>query len=93
MQTLTLNDMYEAAKTMSREDKMRLRDMLSEHLSREVRMDFGPGDKVKFNGRHGDVIVGTILRVNRKSVKVAVTRLDGLRPQLWNVSPQLITAA
>lgn len=43
------------------------------------------GVRVRFEGRHGDVVVGTIEKVNTKSVKILT---DG--GQRWTVSPSFV---
>lgn len=50
-------------------------------------LQFSPGDRVQFTSKYGDVIEGTVIRVNRKTVSVSTGENEGW----WNVSPELLT--
>lgn len=49
-------------------------------------MEFNPGNRVRFTSSSGEEKKGTVIRVNRKTVSVAV---DG-EPGWWKVSPELL---
>lgn len=50
---------------------------------------FTVGSRVKFYGRDGGEVSGTVIKINRKNVKVLA---DGTTAQ-WTVSPSLLRAA
>ena len=55
---------------------------------KEVLESFQPGDRVRFVGRGNEVKVGTVKKLNRKSV--SVTCDDQHEDQWWNISPKLL---
>jgi hypothetical protein len=59
---------------------------------------FRVGQRVAFEARRGERVVGIITRVNRKSVTVEAElstqeRMEGYFPRSWRVSPSFLTAA
>jgi hypothetical protein len=48
--------------------------------------EFNIGDKVQFISKRGETVVGTITKVNRKTIK-----LTAVTGGLWSVSPGLLT--
>lgn len=49
---------------------------------------FRPGDRVEFTARGGRLLVGSVLKVNRKTVSVQTD--DQSSDQWWNVSPAVL---
>ncbi len=47
---------------------------------------FNVGNKVTFRTKHGEQKTGTVIRVNQKTVSIAIEGYDGW----WNVSPQAL---
>lgn len=57
----------------------------------EALAKWSKGDRVRFTGRRGAVVVGTVMRVNTKTVSV---KPDGERgSRYWRVGPSLLKAA
>lgn len=52
---------------------------------------FYSGQVVTFKNRKGDIVKGTVKKVNVKSVTVEVQTDNVLPPMLWNVAPSLLT--
>lgn len=57
-------------------------------LSRQEAASFYKGMKVTFQSKYGEKVVGTVQKVNRKTINVTST--DGMN---WLVSPSLLKAA
>jgi len=95
--SVILQDMYQVIKLLDREDKVKLGEMLRDHLSREAGLEFSPGDKIKFATRHGILIEGVILRLTGKNMKIASKqdRNGNAQPRAvnWTVSRQLVSPA
>jgi len=49
--------------------------------------DFAKGDRVKFEGRAGKLVTGTVLRVNKRSVSIEP---DDGRVRYWRVAPSML---
>lgn len=58
-------------------------------LAESAGMHFVIGDKVRFDSREGVHLTGWVLKINRKTIKVAVPSVLGITAprKLWNVSP------
>lgn len=56
-------------------------------IQHEIGSTFRKGQQVQFTGRRGEHVVGEIIKVNRKSIKVKA----GF--STWSVSPSLLSAA
>lgn len=93
---LTVEETMAAIKTLTREDQVLLGEMLRNHLSRSVAREISPGDAVKFTGRNGLEIRGTLLRFTGKNAKIAAKH-DRYGPTQhtinWTVSRQLVVPA
>lgn len=50
-------------------------------------LQFSPGDRVRFISKYGDVIEGTVIRVNKKTISVSTGETEAW----WKVSPELLT--
>jgi hypothetical protein len=55
--------------------------------SESLRSSFRPGNKVKFKSKLGDYRTVVVIRVNQKTVSVAI---DGESSGWWNVSPIML---
>lgn len=51
--------------------------------------NFDNGDRVQFDGKYGRKVVGSITKINQKSIKV---KADGTGV-MWTVSPSLLSKA
>lgn len=79
---------------MSEEDLLFLNEKIVERLklisqaqSTAVLSQFSVGQRVRFLGRDGQAVVGTIIRLNKKTVSISSDN-----GQRWNVSPNLVQA-
>jgi len=62
--------------------------LISQAQSTVLLSQFSVGDRVRFLGREGQVVVGTIVRLNKKTISISAEN-----GQRWNVSPNLVQAA
>lgn len=61
----------------------------SSALQSSIAASFLVREKVTFTGKRGEVVVGTIEKVNRKTIKVR----QSSNSMLWTVSPSLLRKA
>ena len=60
--------------------------VLNQSITENSLLRFTPGNRVQFHTKSGELITGTVIRINQKTVSVAVEGLEGW----WKVSPQLL---
>lgn len=58
-------------------------------------MSFKVGDKVRFGRTFGEKTVGTVVKVNKKSIKIRQDEVRGMRRErpagtIWRVAPSLV---
>ena len=53
----------------------------------ETKGTFSVGDRVEFNGKHGERIAGLIIKIMRKNIKVQA--IEG-SSSVWTVSPTFL---
>jgi len=58
----------------------------AKQIEQKIASKFNVGDKVKFIGKYGNEVKGTITKVNQKTIKLIST--DNIR---WKVSPSLLS--
>jgi|TARA_B110000503_G_C7098963_1_gene392926 formylmethanofuran dehydrogenase subunit D len=63
------------------------------HLSRKNIRQFVSGDKVKFTARNGTVVVGTVKKVNQKTVLVSQPNLGMFGTTTYKVPASMLVAA
>ena len=63
----------------------RIKNLMYLKSNKEL-MKFNPGNRVRFTSRTGELKIGTVIRVNQKTISVAI---DG-EPGWWKVSPELL---
>ena len=84
----------EVIDSLSLDDLRFLNQLIVERINHIVRfergmqlLNFSPGDRVRFTSSHGEEMVGTVMRVNQKTVSVSTGEADGW----WRISPGLLT--
>lgn len=91
----TLHEIFRMARTLTREEQIHLADSLREALTTDARRQLRVGMKAKFTNREGHEVVGTITRINPKSVKLSANfdrfGRPTAHPVMWSVSPQLLS--
>lgn len=63
----------------------RINHLLKTHNANAL-SKFNVGNRVTFTAKHGEQKTGTVIRVNQKTVSIAIEGYDGW----WNVSPQAL---
>lgn len=85
-----LNEMILALNTM---EEIRAIDAALRLRARQIQQltawNFRVSDKVKFNDKSGRQLIGTIMKINTKTIKVKIPDTNAI----WNVSPSLLKAA
>lgn len=80
---------------MSREQLTELSRIMNrryDELERIAKSCFRVGDRVTFTDRYGDTVVGEVVKINPKRIKVVQSR-EGRMPITWAVSPTLLKLA
>lgn len=93
MSNQALSTVIEALRTMNATELREVNRMACEHL--KIRMaegvrDFRPGQRVQFVGRTGLLVVGTVRKINQKTLTVLS---DQTPPVEWKVPPTILSPA
>ncbi|MBN1982470.1 MAG: hypothetical protein JW795_13135 [Chitinivibrionales bacterium] len=87
------NSTIEAINKMGEEDLRFLNKLIVNRLKwlvdtqcQSLLAQFHPGDRVHFQNRAGDYLIGTVVRINKKTISVSTEDHEGW----WNVSPGLL---
>jgi len=83
-------DNYDQLKEVNQAVVGRMR-MLNSQQQSAAAMTFYVGQKVEFTNRNDRVVRGTVVKVNRKTIKVDSDNINTLGR--WNVSPTLLRNA
>ena len=84
-----------AVSEMSREQLTELSRIMNRRyneLERIAKSCFQVGDQVAFTDRYGDTVVGEVVKINPKRIKIMQSR-EGRMPITWSVSPTLLKLA
>lgn len=81
------NMTYEELRDLNRRVVARMK-ILHQIKTQSEMIRFNLGDKVQFCTREGELVIGTLIKYNRKTVSIVTA--DG---QQWNVSPALLNRA
>ncbi len=65
-------DLVRALMEFSADEMRQIYKAAHDAVSASAMFSFVPGDKVEFNGRHGQVLQGVVEKLNRKRVSVTV---------------------
>ena len=83
---MTVNEIFGEAMKLSAKDQKELYNKLGTWIKSSAQASFRKGDKVRFTSSKGEVISGTVTRVNQKTVSMRCD--DGIHG--WRVSPTLL---
>jgi hypothetical protein len=94
--TIKLLDMNNAAEVIEKlgmDDLRTLHNLIANRINTLVKAkretalsNFNPGNRVRFTTKYGETKTGTVIRVNQKTVSIAVDN----DPGYWKVSPQIL---
>jgi hypothetical protein len=92
-----LLDMSNAAEVIGKlemDDLRTLHNLIADRINSLVKAKreadlskFNPGNRVRFKTRESEIKTGTVIRVNQKTISIAV---DGDDHAWWKVSPQVV---